>query len=377
MTNTTPPHVVVLGAGYAGMTAANLIATRTDASVTLINERDVFQERMRNHQLAVGRRRADIPLQRLVRGRGITLLIGRAVHIDLGTRQVDLAGRAEPIRYDILVYALGSRADVHEVPGVAEHAVAVATADQAGRVPALLARSGGEPVTVVGGGLTGIETVTEIAEAHPDRTVSLLTSTPPGSMLNERAQQHLFATFDRLGVRLVTNSRVAKVAQDGLLLDNGDQLPGRTVVWTAGFAVPPLAQQAGLAVDHRGRMLVDRSMRSLSHPEVYGIGDAAAARNEDDQLVRMGCGPGGLSAAAGARSIANRLVGRSPAQLRYHDVAWHITLGRHDGIVQLGQADGRVITGRVAARIKDRLVLPGAVWGTRHVIAAEAAARRY
>ena len=378
MTNSSEkaPRVVVLGAGYAGVTAAKVIARKSDAAVTLINDHDRFHERMRNHQLATGQRLRDIPLSDLVKRTGIRLVIDRVIHVDLDARQVLLAGDTVPVVYDTLVYALGSRADLDAVPGVAEHATAVATADQAQRVHERVGRSG--TIAVVGGGLTGIETVTELAETYPDRPVFLVAGGTPGAMLNEGGRRHLHRTFDRLGIEVVTDAVVAKVARDGLLLENGDHLDADAVVWAAGFEVPPLAREAGLAVDDRGRMLVDPTLRSVSHPDVYGVGDAAAARNEDGHEVRMGCGPGGIAGVTGALAIADRFAGRTPKPYRFHDVAWYVSLGRHDGIVQLGaEDDSRVLTGRLAAFMKERVALRGSVWGLRRSAVAVLGAKQY
>ncbi len=372
----TAPRVAVLGAGYAGVTAAKLIARKSNAAVTLINDHDHFQERMRNHQLAAGRRLREVPLRDLVKRTGIRLVIDRVTNIDPEARQVELASGTEPVGYDTLVYALGSHADLDSVPGAADHATAVATAEHAQHVHDRVSSAG--TIAVVGGGLTGIETVTEIADTYRDRTVKLITIETPGAMLNERGQQHLARTFDRLGIQVVTKAEVAKVARDGLLLENGDHVDADAVVWTTGFAVPTLAQEAGLAVDARGRMRVDRTLRSVSHPDVYGVGDAAAVRNEHGHEVRMGCGPGGIAGVFGALAIADRLADRTPQPYRYHDQAWHISLGRRDGIVQLGADEGsRVLTGRVAALIKERIALRGAVWGLRHPAVAVSGAKRY
>jgi NADPH-dependent 2,4-dienoyl-CoA reductase/sulfur reductase-like enzyme len=79
---TTAPHIVVLGAGYAGLGAAKLAAKRTGATVTLVNERDRFVERVRNHQLATGQRLRDLPLRDLVAGTGIRLVVDRVTRID-------------------------------------------------------------------------------------------------------------------------------------------------------------------------------------------------------------------------------------------------------------------------------------------------------
>ncbi|MHA6616678.1 hypothetical protein [Pseudonocardia sp. DLS-67] len=87
----TAPRVAVLGAGYAGVTAAKLIAGKSDAAVTLINDDGRFRERMRNHQLATGQWLRDLPLRDLVKRTGIRLVIDRVSRVDLDGRQVELA----------------------------------------------------------------------------------------------------------------------------------------------------------------------------------------------------------------------------------------------------------------------------------------------
>jgi NADH:ubiquinone reductase (H+-translocating) len=299
------PHIVVLGAGYSGLIAARLTAMRTGATVTLVNERDRFVERVRNHQLASGQQLRDMPLRELLEGTGIRLTVDRVRSIDREERQVELARGADPVGYDLLIYALGSHADLDAVPGAAEHA----TAEQAERLRERMHTA--STVAQVGGGLTGIETAAELAEAYPDRPVRLATSGALGAALSERGREHLHHTFDRLGIQVWEHAHVAKVAADGLLLEDGEHVGADTVAWIAGCKVPWLAREAGLAVDDRGRMLVDATLRSESHPEVYGIGDAAAARTQDGQELRMACATGQPVAVGTARAITDRLAGRT------------------------------------------------------------------
>ncbi|TMR15088.1 oxidoreductase [Nonomuraea turkmeniaca] len=359
----TTPHIVILGAGYTGLTAAKLLAKRTGATVTLVNERDRFVERMRNHQLASGRRLRDMPLHDLLKGTGIRLIVDRVTHLDTESRQVELARGAEPVGYDLLVYALGSHADLDSVPGAAEHASAVATFEQARRLRERMRTAG--TVAVVGAGPTGIEAATELAETYPDRTVRLATSGALGGALSEHGREYLHQAFDRLGIQVWEHAKVAKVDADGLLLEDGKRVDADTVAWTAGFTVPELAGEAGLAVDGRGRMVVDATLRSESHPEVYGIGDAAAARTREGQELRMGCGPGGLAAACAFQAITDRLAGRTPKPLRVKGDALCISLGQRDGLLQPTELDGsprgKVRTGRPVAMIK-KAVLGATGW---------------
>jgi NADH dehydrogenase FAD-containing subunit len=355
---TKTPHIAVLGAGYTGVAIAKLLAKRTGATVTVVNNRDRFVERMRNHQLASGKQVRHMPLHDLFEGTGIRLIIDQVARIDTHERQVELAGGAQPVGYDLLVYALGSHADTGAVPGAAEHAYAVAVAEQAEQLRDRIRTIG--TVAVVGGGPTGLETVTELAETYPDRAVRLVSRGALGESLSEHGREYLYRALDRLGIQVWEHANVAKVDADGLLLESGERVDVDAVAWTAGFTVPELASEAGLAVDDRGRMVVDGTLRSQSHSEIYGVGDAAAAHTQDGQLLRMGCGPGGLAAACAFHAINARLTGRTPKPLRVKTDALCISLGRRDGILQPTNLDGsprgKVRTGLPVAIIKNAVL---------------------
>ncbi|MFC6082974.1 NAD(P)/FAD-dependent oxidoreductase [Sphaerisporangium aureirubrum] len=363
-------HIVVIGAGYSGVIAANLTAKLTDARITLVNESDRFAERVRLHQLAAGQVLKDLPLADLLTDPRIELVVGRVTGIDTGARTVRLGRAGRDLGYDTLVYALGSRADLESVPGVARHAFSVAVPEQAARLRDHLAgRAAGGVLAVVGGGLTGIEAAAELAEAYPALKVRLVTDGEAGEGLSEHARRHLRATFRRLGVETRPGARVSEVRADGLLLDGGEHLAADTVVWAAGFTVPGLAREAGISVDAHGRMIVDGTLRSVSHPEILAVGDAAALRTPDGRELRMACATGIPSGQQAARAIAARLSGREPRPLRFRYFNQCISLGREDGIVQFVHTDDTprraAITGRAAARYKEAIV-KGTIYGLRH-----------
>jgi NADH dehydrogenase len=375
---TTTPHIVVLGAGYTGVSAAKLLARRTGATVTLVNDRDRFVERMRNHQVASGQQVRHMPLHDLFNGTGIRLIIGQVMRIDTQERRVELADGGEPVAYDLLVYALGSHADLAAVPGAAEGAHAVAVAEQAERLREQMRTA--DTVAVVGAGPTGLETVTALAETYPDRTVRLVTSGALGEALSEPGREYLHRALNRFGIGVWEHARVTEVDADGLLLADGKHVGADTVAWTAGFKVPELARDAGLAVDDRGRMLVDGTLRSQSHRDVYGIGDAAAAHTQDGQVLRMGCGPGGLAAACAFHAIAARLSGRTPKPLRVKTDALCISLGRRDGILQPTELDGnprgKLRTGLPVAMIKNAVLQVTGRYSPRYPALVVAGARQ-
>jgi len=350
-------RIVVAGAGYAGLAAAKLAARWTGAEVTLVNEHDRFVERVRLHQLAAGQELRDLPLTSLLAGTGVGLVVDRITDIDASAREVRTAG-GHRLGYDRLIYALGSHADMASVPGAAEHAYTVAGLEKARALRQRLGQA--QSVIVAGAGLTGIEAAAEIAETYRSLKVRLVTGGVLGEALSARARRYLWRTFERLGVEVSEGARIAEVREDGLLLESGDHLAADTVVWTAGFAVPALAREAGFGVDGNGRMLVDDTLRSVSHPEVTAVGDAAAIRLADGRELRMACATGLPTTQTAIRAMAARMAGRRPKPVRFRYVNQCISLGRRDGLIQFVRADDSpreaVLTGRLAARYKESIV---------------------
>jgi NADH:ubiquinone reductase (H+-translocating) len=350
-------RIVVLGAGYSGQLAARLAARAKDVSVTLVNERDRFVERVRLHQVAAGEDLRERPLAELLAGTGVRLVVDRATAIDPDGKAVVLAG-GDRLPYDTLVYALGSRMDFTSVPGVAEHAHTVAVAEEAERLRARL--GDGDVVTVVGGGLTGIEAATELAEQRPELKVRLVTAGALGEALSEKGRAHLRRACSRLGIEVRDEAPVAEVCADGVVLAGGEHVRSDVVVWTTGFTVPSLAADAGFAVDDHGRMVVDETLRSTSHPDTYGVGDAAAVRMPGGQELRMACATGLPAAQQAVRALLARRDGRDPKPFRFRYVNQCISLGRRDALVQFVDANDRpkesVLTGRLAALYKETIV---------------------
>ena len=365
-------RIIVLGAGYTGAVAAGRLAGRLhreDTAITLVNAEPDFVERVRMHQLAVGQDLKPRPFSEMFAGTGVELRLAKVTGIDVDRRTVaviDAEGTAE-LEYDTLVYALGSGWNSQGVPGTAEHAHEIAGRPGALRLRERLARlDAGQPVVVVGGGLTGIEVATEIAEARPDLDVALTARGGLGDWLSPKGRRHLRRAFDKLGVTVHERAAVTGVAADRVTTGDGTAIPAAVTVWTAGFAVHPLTKATGLELTGTGQIVVDGTMRSVSHPDVYAVGDAAMVTGPGDKPLRMSCASGVPTAWQAADAIAARLTGgKLPnVPLRYFNQC--ISLGRREGLIQYVTADDRAVrvalTGRLAAGYKE-LVCRGAAWG--------------
>ncbi|UFS99702.1 NAD(P)/FAD-dependent oxidoreductase [Nocardia huaxiensis] len=368
-------RIVVLGAGYAGAFSAGYLARQLhsdDFEITVVNAEPDFVERLRLHQLAAGQELRHRPLAEMFAGTGIRLRVARVTDIDVERRTVTVAdGQGiDHIGYDSLLYALGSTAADHDVPGVAEHAFHVAARPAALRLRARLNTLGENGnVLVVGGNLTAIEAVTEIAEAHPGLSVGLVTSGEVGGWLSAKARRHLLRAFDRLGITVHEHATVARVRESAVITADGTVLPSEATVWAAGFAVHPIAAASGLEVIADGRIRVDRQMRSVSHPDVYVAGDSAFVLGDNGKPLPMSCASAGFTGSQATAAIIGDRTGRSIAEAGLPYVGNHISLGRKDGLFQLvdgdAQAKSWALRGRTAARVKSA-ILGTAAWGVAH-----------
>lgn len=377
-------RVIVVGAGYAGAIAAGRLARRLrreDVTITLVNAEPDFVERVRMHQLAVGQELRPRPFSAMFAGTGVRLRVARVTAVDADGRTVTVTDEqaTEELPYDTLVYALGSTWNTHGVPGTTEHAHDIAGRPGALRLrDRLAALAAGEPVVVVGGGLTGLEAATEIAEARPDLNVSLAARGAVGDWLSPKGRRHLRKVCDKLGITVHEHTAVTAVAADHVTTASST-IPSAVTVWTTGFAVHPIAQATALQTDAMGRIEVDATMRSLSHPDVYAIGDAALVMGPNDKPLRMACATGAPTAWQAADSIAARLTGtKSPTiPLRYFNQC--ISLGRKEGLIQYVTADDRsrptALTGRLAALYKE-VVCKGAAWAVANPTLGKPTRRR-
>ncbi|MEU6229318.1 FAD-dependent oxidoreductase [Streptomyces sp. NPDC047042] len=346
-------EVVVIGGGYAGVMAANRLLQRDDVTVTLINSRPDFVERIRLHQLAGGTHSA-VSDYRKVLGERVRLVVDTVTRIDAAGRGVELAS-GDTLGYDYLIYAVGSGSADPGVPGAAEFAYPVATFEEAQRLRSVLdAAPATAPVTVVGAGPTGIETAAELAEAG--RTVTLVCGGLLGPYLHPKGRGSLAGRLARLGVSVLEGpgTKVTEVSGDAVRLADGRELASSVTIWTAGFGVPDLAARSGLSTDALGRLLADESLTSVDDERIVAAGDSAAP---SDMPFRMSCQAAGPLGAHAADTVLSRIAGERPAPFDLGFAGQCISLGRRAGIFQFAHKDDTAkrlhIGGWTGAKVKE------------------------
>jgi NADH dehydrogenase FAD-containing subunit len=303
--------VVVIGGGYSGVMAANRLSLREDVTVTLINPRATFVERIRLHQLVGGSHEAVVDYREVLAER-VRLVVDTVARIDAAGRSVALAG-GDTVGYDYLVYAVGSGSADPGVPGAAEFAYPLASLEEAQRLRAVVdAAPASAAVTVVGAGPTGIETAAELAEEG--RAVTLVCGGVLGPYLHPRGRRSVAERMAELGVTVLDGpgTKVTAVTRHAVRLEDGRELPSNVTVWTAGFGVPDLAARSGLSTDSLGRLLTDETLTSVDDARIVAAGDSAAP---SDLPLRMSCQAAMPLGARAADTVLSRMAGEQPQTL--------------------------------------------------------------
>ena len=215
------------------------------------------------------------------------------------------------------------------------------------------------PVAVVGGGLTGIEAASELAQQG--RPVTLVCGGILGPSLSKRGRRSVGRRLRRLGVDVLESIAVSEVRWDSVVLSDGAVLPSAATVWTAGFGVPELAARSGLRTDALGRLLTDETLTSIDDERIVAAGDAAAPSGHP---LRMSCQAaypvGGPSrqhraqphrrkhARAGQPGV-RRSVHQPGPRTRNHPAGAH---RRHPGEHHRGRSQRRVRSRKPSARAR-------------------------
>ncbi|MFT7572310.1 MAG: NADH dehydrogenase [Paracoccaceae bacterium] len=354
MADTDPHRVVVIGGGYAGLTTAARIGEAVpNVSLTLIDAKPEFVERIRLHEIAGGSSPRHLPYKDFMTARHGRFVQAKVAGIDPNRRQVKIdrgnAGRAE-IAYDTLVYAPGSYTDRHAVPGADTNATCLDTTEGSAALGdrlTKLADSGGS-VLIAGGGLTAIEAACEFGERLPGLRIILAPGRnfapgPDPGDLSRAGFDHVIATLQRLGVEISAGARIAHVHPDHAEMEDGGTIPFDVCLWAAGFLVPPLAADAGIEVTESGQVVTDSTLTSVSHPDILAVGDAAHVMTEFAGKCRMSCAAGRPMGELAAHTFTARLSGTPPGAFDFSYSFRCVSLGREDGLIQFVDATDRPV----------------------------------
>jgi NADH:ubiquinone reductase (H+-translocating) len=376
-------HIVIAGAGYAGLHVALRLSARLRnnpaVELVLVDRHDYHQVITELPRVASGTRAADavrIPLQ--------DVLSERVRFVQTDINGFDLAGRrllteAGPIGWKWLVLALGSRPNDFAIPGLEQRTLSLYSASDAERVWAAASKAldaaaaATDPqeqrrlatVVVGGGGATGVELAGELAEMlsevasrhglAPDRPAVQLVEAGPTILAGSSPQLIGKATriLADLGVQVRTNAAIAAATEEGFRLKDGQLVEGGVFVWAGGVKAPELVADSGLPTGHNGRVKVDQYLRVLDHPEVYVAGDLASVTDPRTGHVLPSLAQVALEEGETvARNLDAELEDRPLEAFAFHDKGFVVSVGTRRGVADIA---GITSGGRLAHLLKDAI----------------------
>lgn len=333
-----PTRVLVLGGGFAGLSCA-LALPASRFSVTLVDQSSSFEFLPAIHELVSGLKTSAalrLPLKPVLEREGHRFRRGEVVSIDTAARRVHLAGGS--LRYDILVVAVGAADADFGVSGVREHAMPFKSVAQCAAIGKHLRSLLREPrpgrVTIVGGGLEGVECLGEVLRVRGDRELPV-TLVEAGPRLLPAAPapvgRHLAAHCKATGVELLCGEAVERVTAKTVKLADGRRLRSALTIWTGGPDPRPLLAESGLAAPGRWAAVSD-SLRLAGAEDVFVAGDAGEL---SQPLARQAYHALAMGRHC-AREIERAERGRAPRPFRPAEKPQLIAFGERDCLLLQG-----------------------------------------
>ncbi|MEL6398320.1 MAG: NAD(P)/FAD-dependent oxidoreductase [Cyanobacteria bacterium J06626_4] len=362
-TVSNPPRILVVGAGFGGMQAAQSLA-QSGAEILLIDRHNYNTFVPLLYQVAAAQIEPEsiaYPLRTVLRRAPRTrFLMATVQNIDFAHQVVETADQLIP--YDYLVLATGSQTQFLGVPGAVEHAfplrtLAQATAlrnhilqqfEQATRERDPQRRQQLLTFVIVGGGPTGVEmagTLVELKRAvrrdYPGLSWQemqiILVQSGDNLLANlpDRLGRYTTRKLRQLGVKVHFQTRVSRVTEQAVEFQDGSVLPAGTVVWAAGLEAAMPAATANLSTARKRKLAVRPTLQLIDHDNVYAIGDLAHAEQNGKPLT--GVAPEALQqGVAVARNIRRQLRGKAPTAFSYLNKGRLAIIGGYAGVGKIG-----------------------------------------
>ncbi len=357
------PRVVIIGGGFGGLKAAEVLA-KLPVRITIVDRKNHHTFQPLLYQVATaGLSPAEIaaPIREILgHFRNVEVLLGEAIGVDIANRKLRFHGF--DLAYDYLVVAAGSShayfghkdweplaPGLKTIEDALEMRRRVLLAYELAEREALLTGTH-MPLNfvVVGGGPTGVElagTLGEISRVSlgneykhidPSKTRILLVEAGPAVLASfpTDLQQSAVRQLHKLGVEVRLNSMVTDV-RDGEIHMGSEIMPAAVILWAAGVSASPLGKALGAPTDKAGRVLVEPDLSVPGHPEIFVVGDLASITYDGGKPV-PGLAPAAMQEGKwAARQIKADLEGKPRAPFHYVDKGTLATIGRAAAVADL------------------------------------------
>lgn len=351
------PKVVILGAGFGGLTAARALDSLAD--VTLVDRHNFQTFLPLLYQVSTAGLAADhvaYPIRGALRKTGVKFRMGSPISVDHRNKSVKLDS-SETLDFDYLIVALGSTTNDFDIKGVAEHSLGMKSVSEALNIRSEIMRRFEDlcrfeddtqfSIAVVGGGPTGVEMAGAIAElkrgplnsdnaqAAKNMSVFLIEAGPrllPS--LSKKSSDRTKKDLEKLGVTVFTGATVKQVAPRQIHLSDGKSIPAEITIWAAGVKGEPAMKLLALPEDGI-RITVDKTLQVSNYPYVFAIGDIAGAKGRDGKFLPM-VAPVAIQQARFVAKQIGRIIKNEPLkEFSYLDKGSMATIGRNKAVVEV------------------------------------------
>ena len=360
-------HVVIVGAGFGGLTAAKALGRNRELRITLIDRRNHYLFQPLLYQVATaGLSPADIasPIRAILSHyKNITVKLESVTRVDLEKKEVVLGDQTR-VGYDFLILSCGAKHSYFRHPEWEDFAPGLKTLEQATEIRRriLLAFEKAENETdsvkqaswltfvIVGGGPTGVELAGALSEMSQTTLLQDFRTIDPRKtrVILVEAGKTVLSTFapslrrraskdlEQMGVEIRTSSRVTQVDSEGVHL--GDEvISARTVLWAAGVRPSSINEILKSPLDPSGRVIIEPALHLPDYKEVFVIGDQAHFKTKEGDAL-PGVAPVALQQGKwAARNIQRKIKGREMLPFKYFDKGQLATIGKRKALLQFGK----------------------------------------
>lgn len=353
------PRVVILGAGFGGLTAARALAGK--AEVVLVDRHNFQTFLPLLYQVSTAGLAADHvvhPVRGALRNTDVKFRMGSPISIDHKNKSVKLDS-SEVLEFDHLIVALGSVTADFGVPGVTDHGLGMKNVSEAIHIRAEVMRRFEDlcrfeddtrlSIAVVGGGPTGVEMAGALAElkrgplrndmAHAADHIDVYLIEAGARILpmfSEKLSARATRDLQKLGVHVKTNTAVREIKSRQIIVKDGDPIPAEVTIWAAGVKGEPTASILNLPLAG-SRIASGPTLQVTNYPHIWAIGDISGAQNEDGRFYPMVAPVALQQAKFVAQQIIDLTAGKALKNFKYRDKGSMATIGRHKAIVEVGK----------------------------------------
>ena len=351
------PRVVILGAGFGGLTAARKMAAFADVTIVDRHNFQTFLPLL--YQVSTAGLAADHvahPVRGALRKTGVKFRMGSPISVDHKNKSVKLDS-SEVLDFDYLVVALGSATADFGIPGVVENALGMKSVHEALAIRAEVMRRFEDlcrfedetifSISVVGGGPTGVEMAGAFAElvrgplkndqAHAAAHIKINLIEAGSRILplfSEKLSARAKKDLEKLGVNVRVNTSVAELKPRSIIVKDGDPIPSEVTIWAAGVKGEPTASKLNLPLIST-RIDVDKTLQVKNYPGIFAIGDIAGFVGKDGRFLPMVAPVAMQQGRFIAKQIKRLADGQSLEAFTYTDKGSMATIGRHKAVVEV------------------------------------------